>query len=83
MSTLGRSDTAAAPAAAPATPEAGLAVTGPIRPLAEARTDFEKAYIRRALSETGGNITKAAELLGLARENLSRKIKQLGLDSGS
>jgi len=52
---------------------------GPIRPLAEARTEFERAYIRRALEETGGNITRAAELLGLARENLSRKIKQLGL----
>ncbi|GMU20026.1 MAG: sigma-54-dependent Fis family transcriptional regulator [Phycisphaerae bacterium] len=54
--------------------------SGALKPLAEARTDFERAYIRRALAETEGNITRAAELLGLARENLSRKIKQLGIE---
>jgi two-component system nitrogen regulation response regulator GlnG len=52
----------------------------PLRHLADARADFERSYIRRALAETGGNITRAAEILGLARENLSRKIRQLGLD---
>ena len=52
----------------------------PLRPLAEARADFEREYVRRALLATEGNITKAAELLGLARENLSRKIKQLQID---
>ncbi|UCD27778.1 MAG: sigma 54-interacting transcriptional regulator [Planctomycetota bacterium] len=51
-----------------------------LRQLAEARADFEREYIRMALSQTGGNITKAAEILGLARENLSRKIKQLKID---
>ncbi len=52
----------------------------PLRPLAEARADFEREHIRLALTRTGGNITRAAEILGLARENLSRKIKQLGID---
>ncbi|NLX15268.1 MAG: sigma 54-interacting transcriptional regulator [Phycisphaerales bacterium] len=52
----------------------------PLRSLADARADFEREYIRLALTKTGGNITRAAEILGLARENLSRKIKQLGID---
>jgi DNA-binding NtrC family response regulator len=81
MARLGRPESEAsdkAVAEPASTPKADL-LAGPVRPLAEARTEFEKAYIRRALDETGGNITRAAELLGLARENLSRKIKQLGL----
>jgi len=53
----------------------------PLQPLADARADFERQYIRRALAQTGGNITKAAEILGLARENLSRKIKQLKINT--
>jgi len=52
----------------------------PLKALAEARADFERSYITRALAETGGNITKAAEILEIARENLSRKIKQLKID---
>lgn len=81
MNRLGRPESIAAPEAPPepAITRQADALEGPIRPLAQAKTEFERAYIRRALEETGGNITRAAELLDLARENLSRKIKQLGL----
>lgn len=40
---------------------------------------LEKGTIRRALAETAENRTKAAELLGISRRTLQRKIKELGL----
>jgi two-component system nitrogen regulation response regulator NtrX len=47
--------------------------------LSEARTRFEREFITRKLAENGGNISRTAEKLGMARESLSRKIKQFGL----
>ncbi len=47
--------------------------------LVEARAQFEREFIARKLAENGGNISKTAEKLGMARESLSRKIKQFGL----
>ncbi len=47
---------------------------------------FEKALILRALAHTGGRRIEAANLLGLGRNTLTRKIQELGLaaekDSG-
>jgi two-component system nitrogen regulation response regulator NtrX len=43
--------------------------------LKEAREQFEKQFIMKKLEECGGNITKAADLLGLERSNLHRKLK--------
>ena len=37
--------------------------------------ETENDLIRRALADTGGNITKAASLLGMSRRTLHRKIK--------
>ena len=42
--------------------------------------ESEKALIARALEETGGNRTHAADLLGLSRRGLLNKIKRHGLD---
>jgi len=39
----------------------------------------EREYIIRKLEETGGNVTRASELLGLERSNLYRKMKALGI----
>jgi two-component system nitrogen regulation response regulator NtrX len=39
----------------------------------------ERDYILRKLEETAGNVTRAAELLGLERSNLYRKMKSLGI----
>jgi len=41
----------------------------------------EKEKIIEALSKTNGNITKAASLLGLSRQNLQYRIKKYGLRS--
>jgi two-component system, NtrC family, nitrogen regulation response regulator NtrX len=48
--------------------------------LAEAREAFEKRYLARVLAETKGNVSRAAERLGLDRTTLHRKMKALGLD---
>ena len=40
---------------------------------------LECSAIRRALAETNDNRTQAAELLGISRRTLQRKIKELGL----
>ncbi len=47
--------------------------------LKEARKGFEAAYIEKCLEATQGNITKAAQLLGLHRQSLQQKIRELGL----
>jgi transcriptional regulator with PAS, ATPase and Fis domain len=40
---------------------------------------YEKSHIERMLQETGGDRTRAAELLGLSRSSLYRKMEQLGI----
>jgi two-component system nitrogen regulation response regulator NtrX len=47
--------------------------------LHEVKEAAERDYILRKLDETGGNVTRAAELLGLERSNLYRKMKTLGI----
>jgi Nif-specific regulatory protein len=48
-------------------------------PLAEAVEIFKRVRIQRALAAAGGNQTKAAQLLGMPRSNLSRVMRVLGL----
>jgi len=48
--------------------------------LEEALCEFEKRYIQTALHKTGGNQTKAADVLGVHRNTLSRKIVQYKLN---
>jgi DNA-binding NtrC family response regulator len=58
--------------------EGGLAVpfTADFR---EDRREFERRYISRCLEHTQGNVTKAAEILGMHRQSLQHKLRQLGL----
>jgi two-component system nitrogen regulation response regulator GlnG len=44
---------------------------------------FERALILKALAHTGGRRIEAANLLGLGRNTLTRKIQELGLDERS
>ncbi|HRT71743.1 MAG TPA: sigma-54 dependent transcriptional regulator [Syntrophales bacterium] len=46
-----------------------------------ARVEFEKRFIARKLKETEGNISRTADLIGLERSNLHRKIKSYGLET--
>jgi two-component system nitrogen regulation response regulator NtrX len=47
--------------------------------LQEVREAAERDYILRKLDDTSGNVTKTAELLGLERSHLYRKMKALGI----
>ncbi|GAB4062301.1 nitrogen regulation protein NR(I) [Uliginosibacterium sediminicola] len=44
--------------------------------------EFEKALIMRALATTGGRRVEAAQLLGIGRNTITRKIQELGIDGG-
>jgi two-component system nitrogen regulation response regulator NtrX len=47
--------------------------------LREARLAFEKRFILKKLEEAGGNVTRAAELLGVERSHLYRKLRAFGI----
>ena len=47
--------------------------------LHQARDAYERDYILKKLDENHGNVTRAAEVLGLERSHLYRKMKALGI----
>jgi len=47
--------------------------------LQEARAAYEREYILRKLEENHGNVSRTAEVLGLERSHLYRKMKSLGI----
>src|SRR5437763_14974139 len=47
--------------------------------LQQARAAYERDYILKKLDESKGNISRAAEILGLERSHLYRKMKALGI----
>jgi two-component system nitrogen regulation response regulator NtrX len=57
-----------------------VAAIPPDAPLKDARDDFERRYILAALRRHRGNVTRAAETLGLERSNLYRKLKSYGIE---
>ncbi len=67
---LGMSGTAGRPGRASVTPGLNLA---------DATREFQIQSIRSAIESAGGNMTAAAESLGLHRSNLYRKMGQLGM----
>ena len=50
--------------------------------LREGREDFERRFIARKLRESAGNVLRAAQLLGLERSHLYRKMRAYGLRTG-
>ena len=64
-----------------ALPEAAQVQQAPAfdQPLREARDAFERAYFEYHLGKEGGNISRVAEIVGLERTHLYRKLKQLGV----
>ena len=49
--------------------------------LQQAREAYERDYILRKLEDCSGNVTRAAEILGLERSHLYRKMKALGISA--
>ncbi|MGB9180396.1 MAG: sigma-54 dependent transcriptional regulator, partial [Pyrinomonadaceae bacterium] len=43
------------------------------------RKEFERRYISRCLEHSGGNVTRAAAILGMHRQSLQHKLRELGL----
>ena len=48
-------------------------------PLEEARQEAEREHIRSVLDLTKGNRTQAAQVLGISRKTLWKKLKSLGI----
>jgi two-component system nitrogen regulation response regulator NtrX len=52
----------------------------PGQTLREVRDQVERDYILACLEATGGNITQAAQILGIERSNLHKKMRALGIE---
>lgn len=64
-------------------PSAGAAsILSLDEPLTEATQRFQVEYIKKQIETCRGNMTLAAEKLGLHRSNLYRKMGQLGMETG-
>ncbi len=48
--------------------------------LSDATSQFQVQYIRQAIQQSAGSVSRAAERLGLHRSNLYRKMRQLGMN---
>ena len=46
----------------------------------EARAEFERIFILKKLDECAGNVTRTADLIGMERSHLYRKLKQFDID---
>jgi two-component system nitrogen regulation response regulator NtrX len=65
-----------------ATAETTPAEGAPLLPLHEARDRFERDYILRALAQQRGNMSRTADVLGVERSNLYRKMRAFGIAPG-
>jgi two-component system nitrogen regulation response regulator NtrX len=52
---------------------------GEFSSLHEARASYEREYILKKLDENSGNVARTAEVLGLERSHMYRKMKTLGI----
>ncbi|MGM0742278.1 MAG: sigma-54-dependent transcriptional regulator [Pseudomonadota bacterium] len=59
---------------------AGAVATMPLR---EAREAFEREYLMTQINRFGGNISRTAEFVGMERSALHRKLKSLGVVTGT
>ena len=48
----------------------------------DARREFEKMFIARALQRSEGNVGEAADMLGLHRNTIARKISEYRIRRG-
>ena len=60
-------------------PTAGVASDIGLKPLTEAKEEFERSYLRNVLQMTGGNISRAAQFAGRYRADFYKMLKKYGL----
>ncbi len=75
---LGVLEAGAAAAAQPSTVPTNLPFRDAKRSIVES---FERSYLIQALRAHGGNISRTAESIGMVRQSLQQKIRELGLRS--
>jgi len=63
----------------PLTHKAASRSTEEFSTLQQARDAYERDYILKKIEESHNNVSRAAELLGLERSHLYRKMKALGI----
>jgi two-component system nitrogen regulation response regulator NtrX len=51
-------------------------------PLRDLRDLVERQYIRSKLDDNGWNISRTAQVLGIERTNLHKKMRSLGISRG-
>ncbi len=56
--------------------------TSQVKPLTEARDEFEQNYLKAVLQLTGGNISRAAQMAGRYRADFYKLLKKHGLHPG-
>ena len=56
---------------------------GQLRPLTEAKEEFEKRYLKEVLQLTGGNISRAAQFAGRYRADFYKMLKKYGMHPGN
>ena len=57
----------------------GMDLSGTRLPFKEAKIAFERSYVIKILAECDGSVSNAASALGILPNNLSRKMKELGI----
>jgi DNA-binding NtrC family response regulator len=49
----------------------------------DAQREFEKRFVTQVIGRSAGNLSKAADTLGVHRNTLARKIKDLKIKTGA
>jgi two-component system response regulator GlrR len=60
-------------------PSVSVAAESPLKPLTEAKEDFERTYLKNVLQLTGGNISRAAQFAGRYRADFYKMLRKYGL----
>lgn len=60
-------------------PAVGTSPDVALKPLTEAKEEFERSYLRNVLQLTGGNISRAAQFAGRYRADFYKMLKKYGL----
>ena len=58
------------------------AIEGQLKPLTEAKEEFEKGYLKELLQVSGGNISRAAQFAGRYRADFYKLLRKYGLHPG-
>src|SRR4026208_220370 len=60
-------------------PSMGASPDAPLKPLTEAKEEFEKTYLKNVLELTGGNISRAAQFAGRYRADFYKMLQKYGM----